>query len=118
MAIRFGSVAAGVILALLVVTMVALPGAQAAPTSGSVMDTKASQANIQPRDPNPNSLRDSIARHMNLGRYLYTETEPSRRWKGGTSVQRFYRHGVCHYVIRRGVIEHRPHYRPYGSSSY
>lgn len=116
MSIRLGSMAAGVLLALLAAIIVALPSVQAAPESGLASDTSVSRVDIQPRDPNPNSLCDGIARRFNLGTYQYSDSEPSRRWKGGTSVERFYQRGICHYVIRRGVIEHGPHYRPYGGS--
>ena len=117
--LRLWAVGVGAVLALLMTAAVMLPSAQATSPAGSVSSSALSNAVIQPRDPNYAILCNSLARRFNLGNYQRTRTEPAtgRKYRGGTSIVRYYQGGECHTIIRNGVILHGPHVRAFGSGS-
>lgn len=59
---------------------------------------------------------DGIAVRYHMGRFLRETHEPAtgRKYRGGTSWVRHYRHGQCHCITRNGNVLHGPHPRAIG----
>jgi hypothetical protein len=113
---HFWSVLFAVVVALVALVMV---------SSGSLSPAKADAAPatleksaFELQDPGATWRQEcnGLAVRFHMGKFLYETHEPARgrKYRGGTSWVRHYRHGECHCITRNGNVLHGPHVRAIG----